>query len=217
MNLSRQYTEKDLKYFQGKRLEMVDYVPQQAKVILDVGCGAGNFGKSLKQLRSAEVWGVEIDERAAQEASNKLDKVVNAPFDGNLSLPNHTFDCVSFIDVLEHFIDPEDALEYTKKLLAPQGVVVACIPNIRYFDFLWDLLVNKKWEYTDKGILDRTHLRFFTYSSILSMFNRLNYKVELIQGIHPTGVRKFYWLNRLTLGHLEDAMYLHFVIVASVN
>lgn len=217
--LRQQYQEKYSGYFQVERHEMLQYVPQEAGTILDVGCGCGNFSELLKKSRPVEVWGVELDKQAANVAASKLDRVICAAFDSGLELPSQSFDCIIFNDVLEHMVDPFSALLYAKKLLRDGGVVVASIPNVRYFATIWDLLVHKNWKYGEWGVLDRTHLRFFTCRSIISTFSDLGYQVECIEGInpienfHPALVRRFRFLNQLLLNKIEDMRYLQFAIV----
>jgi 2-polyprenyl-3-methyl-5-hydroxy-6-metoxy-1,4-benzoquinol methylase len=210
-------------YFYKERQEMLRFLPAHAKYFLDVGCAGGSFGESLKSRYSAEVWGVEPNEYAASVASQKLDKVICDMFACTLDMPKSYFDCIIFNDVLEHLVDPYTALLYCKQLLKAKGVVVASIPNVRYFDNIWNLIVLKDWEYADYGILDRTHLRFFTRKSLLATFSSLGYQVERIEGInpleqeHPYQVRKFKWLNRFAWNQLEDMRYLQYAVVARPN
>jgi 2-polyprenyl-3-methyl-5-hydroxy-6-metoxy-1,4-benzoquinol methylase len=218
--LNQYYESKVSEYFQEERHEMLKYVPQESRIILDVGCSSGTFGQILKSSRNIEVWGVELDRDSALDASQKLDKVINAAFSPDLNLPPKEFDCIVFNDVLEHLTDPWSALTYSKELLRDGGVIVSSIPNVRYFNNAWEFLVDKNWNYTDWGILDKTHLRFFTQKSILSMFDSLNYDIESIVGInplnvlHPQHVRKFGLLNKLLLNNIEDMNYLQFAVVA---
>jgi hypothetical protein len=93
--------------------------------------------------------------------------------------------------------------------------VVASIPNVRYFFNMWNLVVHQDWQYTEQGILDRTHLRFFTRRSILATFESLGYCVECIEGINPLGrSRKFHLLNWLLFNKIEDMRYVQFAVVA---
>ena len=207
-------------YFQNQRHEMLKYIPKISSIILDIGCASGGFGQILKAERSVEIWGIEPNESAASLAAQKLDKVICGDFTSSLNLPRHSFDCIVFNDVLEHLVDPYSALLYCKELLRDEGVVVASIPNVRYFDNIWNLLFHKNWEYTDYGILDKTHLRFFTQRSMLSTFDSLGYEIKSIEGInflenkHPHQVRKFKLLNLLLLNQIEDMRYLQFAVVA---
>ena len=207
-------------YIEKERHEMLDRIPKEAATILDVGCAVGSFGQLIKSERSSEVWGIEINDYAASIAAQKLDKVICGSFDETLDLPKDKFDCIVFNDVLEHLVDPYSALLYSKTLLRDGGKIVASIPNVRYFDNVWKLLVDKDWEYTQNGILDRTHLRFFTRTSILKTFSDLGYEIESIEGInpleqeHPHRVKKFRILNYILLNQIEDMRYIQFAVVA---
>lgn len=210
-------------YVESERQEMLDFIPQNALKILDVGCAMGSFGRRLKNERSVEVWGVEINEHAASTSAEHLDKVLCGAFDEKLDLPKHYFDCITFNDVLEHFIDPYSALVYAKILLNANGKIVASIPNVRYFDNVWRFLIDRDWNYTEHGILDRTHIRFFTQKSIITTFESLGYSIDRIQGIgylesiHPHRVRKFKLLNTIFLNQMADMRYLQFAVVAAPN
>jgi 2-polyprenyl-3-methyl-5-hydroxy-6-metoxy-1,4-benzoquinol methylase len=219
--IATEYDAKDFdSYSQKERHEMLNYIPQNANNILDVGCAVGRFGQLLKEDRCVQVWGVELNEHAASIAAQKLDKVICGSFDKNLNLPYGKFDCIVFNDVLEHLVDPYNALIYSKELLRNGGTIIASIPNIRYFDNTWKFLVEKDWKYTEHGILDRTHLRFFTRKSILSTFDALGYSVNSIEGInplekeHPHQLMKFRLLNLLFCNYIEDMRYLQFAVVA---
>jgi 2-polyprenyl-3-methyl-5-hydroxy-6-metoxy-1,4-benzoquinol methylase len=208
-------------YAHVNRPEMMDYIPTSATTILDVGCATGNFGASLKAERDVKVWGVEANSQAADVARTKLDGCFNSYFDRSLKL-NMLFDCIVFNDVLEHMVDPYSALEFAKELLSNSGVIVASIPNVRFFDNVWSLLVHKNWEYRDAGILDRTHLRFFTRRSIEKMFADAGLRIETITGINPLEtqssylITRFRVLNALFFNKIEDMRWLQYAVVARV-
>ena len=138
-----------------------------------------NIWSVIKENRQIEVWGVEPFASAAAIAADKLDRVITGPFGPETDLPAGAFDCIVFNDVLEHMVEPELALRYAKLLLSAGGTILASIPNVRYFPLLWQLGVRGNWEYGDCGLLDRTHLRFFTKSSILRMFQNEGYAVRV--------------------------------------
>lgn len=212
---SQNVAQKDLGYFSQKRPEMLQYIPRGAKKILDVGCADGSFSVAVKKQNDAEVWGIELEPKVANEAEPKLHKMLVGDVNDLIdSLPDNYFDCIVFNDILEHLVDPNSLLDQIKKKLTQEGAVVASIPNVRYISTLVDLVIKKRWDYADSGILDRTHLRFFTQSSIRSMFESLGYDVIKLEGINPTKGWKFLLLNLLTLGFLSDAKYLEFACVA---
>ena len=220
------YKRKPADYFQCPRPEMLPFVPVGCRRVLDVGCAEGAFGESLKRSRGIEVWGVEPTASAAAIAKGRLDNVIEGVFGPEINLPKGIFDCILFNDVLEHMLAPEMALRYAWELLAPGGVIVASIPNIRGFPTFWLLLFHARWEYRDSGVLDKTHLRFFTKSSIIAMFEREGFKLETVCGINancgtPEASRKAWRLyrivNALCFKMFDDMKFLQFAVVASAE
>lgn len=207
---------KTIGYYTGARDEMLYFIPDNARSFLDIGCGDGNFGECLKAIsRHNIVWGSELSPDIARIASQKLDHVIVGDISNKVvEIPNNFFDCITFNDSLEHIVDPFSLLEKIKKKLSPKGVIVCSIPNIRYFKALQSLIFDKDWKYVEAGTFDRTHLRFFTHKSIIRMFKEQGYKIEIIQGIHKTKNKKIKRLNKLTLGWLEDTLYLQFALRA---
>jgi 2-polyprenyl-3-methyl-5-hydroxy-6-metoxy-1,4-benzoquinol methylase len=202
-------------YYKNCRYEMAAYIPPTTKRVLDVGCGAGSFGKVLKESGVQEVWGIEYSKDAASIASKKLDKVIQGDIIDALSeLPDGYFDVIVFNDVLEHLVDPYTVLSSLKKVLNKQGMVVASIPNVRHISVLKDLLWRKEWEYRDSGVLDRTHLRFFTRKSIVRMFTDAGYVCQKIEGINREYTPAFFLLNLLLLGNALDARFTQYSCMA---
>jgi 2-polyprenyl-3-methyl-5-hydroxy-6-metoxy-1,4-benzoquinol methylase len=202
-------------YYGKPRPEMLAFVPTSARRVLDVGCGSGRFGAELKRMRGARVWGIECVPEAARQAEGRLDGVVTGDvLEALEQLPPEPFDCIVCNDVLEHLVDPEQALLRMGKRLASGGVIVASIPNVRHFRVLRDLLFHKQWRYRDDGVLDRTHLRFFTERSIRDTFERLGFEVLRLEGINASPKRLPRLLSLLTLGWLRDLRFLQFACVA---
>ena len=205
-------------YYASPRPEMAALLPKTCKRVIDVGCGAGAFAASLKSLPQVEeVWGVEINEAVGQMAREQLDRVLIGDISELLEqLPEKYFDAVFFNDVLEHMVDPYSLLEQIKKHLAPGASVLISLPNVRYIRNLFDFLVHKDWQYQDRGILDRTHLRFFTKKSAERMIADAGYQLQFSQGIEAT--KKWYMpvLNVLTAGYFRDTFYLQYVFRAQL-
>ncbi len=123
----------DIAYFAVERREMLPYVPEGARRILEVGCGSGAFATLLRTVRGAYVVGIEPQPAAAAQAARRLDSVIEGDIDSSLGLLScERFDCIVFNDVLEHLVDPWAALAAVRPLLSADGVVVASIPNMRY-------------------------------------------------------------------------------------
>ena len=217
-NLSEQYASKSDGYYETERSEMLPFIPQDALSVLDVGCSSGGFGKLIKDmLPGAEVWGIEPSEDFAAIAKTKLDNAICSTFElGMPELAGKTFDCIIFNDVLEHLVNPEQALLDSKEYLGETGLVVASIPNILFFYQILEILVEQDWKYRDEGILDNTHLRFFTKKSIIRMFEACGYEIVKIRGINASFGLKYKTMNLLTLGFLRDWKYVQFAVEARV-
>lgn len=214
-DLIQQYSAKPPEYYHDARSELLNFVPDDAKLVLDVGCAGGDFGKRLKEEKGCVVWGIEPSEDAAKEAEKNLDKVVSSTFASDMpELDGQFFDAIFFNDVLEHLIDPKEALRIAKQYLRKSGYVIASIPNILYFPAIYMILKQQDWKYEDSGILDNTHLRFFTKKSVGRLFEESGYDIKCIEGINRYSYWKFNLLNFIFLNHMTDWRYLQFAVVA---
>lgn len=207
---------KTLDYYDNNRKEVAKYIPSEIKSILDVGCGQGAFLQLIKEKTSAKTWGIEMEPEMAEIAKKHTDTVLIGKVEDVIgSLPDRYFDCISFNDVLEHLLAPADILQLIKPKFSNNGILVASIPNVRYFGNLYELIVKKDWEYKDAGILDATHLRFFTKKSMKRMLELAGYKIVLQVGVNPITDLRFKLFNTLTLGTVNDTKYLQYVCIAS--
>ena len=209
------YDEKEAEYFTHLRPEMLALLPDSAKTVLDVGCGEGVFAKQIKDKNNAEAWGIELMEEPAQLAAKVLDNVFVGPYQKFLDdLPDDYFDVVYCNDVLEHLVDPYSFLGGLKSKLSANGVVISSIPNIRYLDAFQKIILQKKFEYQEHGIFDKTHLRFFTKSSIAQMYKDQGYEIIEHKGINRTRSIRPYLFNIPFLFTAMDMFYLQFATVA---
>lgn len=169
-------------YFQGQRSDVADLVPGGCTRVLDVGCGYGGLGRNLRARGVAQVFGVEIN----PDAASQLADVYAGHWIGDVEqvkLPTgiEAFDCIVFADVLEHLRDPWGTLARYLQWLRPEGHVVVSIPNVRNIALLYNLIVRGRWRYEDSGLLDRTHLRFFTRREIMELLSAAGLELELIR------------------------------------
>jgi methionine biosynthesis protein MetW len=137
------------------------------KKVLDVGCATGYLARALRE-QGCQVSGVEFDQAAAEEAAPALDKVVVGDLeqlDLAAEFAGDQFDVIVFGDVLEHLRDPLPVLRSVRELLRPGGAVVISVPNIAHADVRLSLLQGK-FDYRSLGLLDVTHVRFFTRESL---------------------------------------------------
>ncbi|MBV6623515.1 MAG: class I SAM-dependent methyltransferase [Rivularia sp. (in: Bacteria)] len=178
------FLEKDLDENSSLK-KMLRLIGEQKRVV-DFGCATGYFARLLNN-RGCEVVGVEINSKAAKVARNYCEEVIIADLDF-VSLDEifsdkiavEKFDVAVFGDILEHLRNPWQVLEETRKLLTPQGFVIASIPNIAHGAIRLALLQGN-FEYKALGILDNTHLRFFTRKTVAQLFEESGYLVDVIE------------------------------------
>lgn len=208
------YDNKPDNYFNNSRHEMLDFLPENTKTLLDVGCGEGAFASFIKEKHQTETWGIELMKEEGEKAKKLLDKVFIGEVENFIDeLPDEYFDAIYFNDVLEHLVDPYMVLEKIKSKLSKDGVIISSIPNMRYHSALKNLVLNKDWEYQDHGIMDKTHLRFFTGKSIANMYTRLGYKILTHKGINKTKSIKPYLYNLPLFFTAMDMRYLQYATV----
>ena len=194
---------------------MIPYIPKSTRRLLDIGCGKGEFARTVHEKLGAETWGIEPNIDAATHAKSNLQHVLTGSVESHIeNLPDGHFDCISLNDVIEHLIDPWAVVGMLRSKLTSNGVIVASIPNIRHYKVLGDLLFHAEWRYTDSGVLDKTHLRFFTPKSLHRFFEECGYSIADFRGVRESRKLKLRLLRWLSFGHLWDVAYKQFAIVA---
>lgn len=164
-------------YFGHDRAELAELVPREARRILEVGCGAGRLGELLKSRQPAEVTGIELNPDAARRAQARLDRVLTCDIEEcEAEFAPGAFDCIICADVLEHLRDPQATLRQLRRWLSPDGHLVVSLPNVQHFTVVNSLL-NGNWTYEPAGLLDRTHLQFFTRREIEKLFYRAGFAI----------------------------------------
>jgi SAM-dependent methyltransferase len=147
--------------------------------VLEFGCSTGYMSKVLHDRLGATVVGVELNAEAAELAKAECDRVLVGDaeeLDLEAELGSERFDAILFADVLEHLREPAALLKRVRPLLAEGGVVVASIPNIAHASVRLALL-GGSFRYRDQGLLDETHLRFFTREGVEDLFESSGYVV----------------------------------------
>jgi len=214
------YNNKSDIYYSKSRPEMLEFLPETATTILDVGCGEGIFAKSLKEhsKNNLEIWGIELMEEQGLKAKNILDKVlIGKCEDLIVELPSNYFDVIYFNDVLEHLVDPSSVLNLMKAKLNDNGLIVSSIPNVRYHNTFMDLVLNKNWDYQSSGVLDKTHLRFFTKKSIVKMYESMDFEIIEHKGINRSKSIKPYLYNILFLFSAMDIFFPQYATVVRIK
>lgn len=166
-------------YYTTKRPDMMTLIREKPTRVLEVGCGAGGFSAQLE----AETWGIEPFADAAEEASRVLSKVLAGTYEQvESNLPDRYFDLVVCNDVIEHMPDHDRFLKAVKQKMAPGATLIGSLPNILHLTAVVKLMLLKDWPYSESGILDRTHLRFFTKKSIRRTLEENGYAIEALKG-----------------------------------
>ena len=184
----RQKWKIDINYYSQIRMELQPFLRknEQQINILEVGCGMGaTLGYLRDTLAPCNVYGVELNSMAASYAKHYIPNIIQ----GNIETMDlncyeeNMFDYILLPDVLEHLHDPEAVLNKLKKYLKPSGFIVASIPNIMHYSVMLELLKGN-FTYEDSGILDRTHIHFFTLQEIFKMFMCCGFEIVETQGKH---------------------------------
>jgi GT2 family glycosyltransferase/2-polyprenyl-3-methyl-5-hydroxy-6-metoxy-1,4-benzoquinol methylase/tetratricopeptide (TPR) repeat protein len=178
---------KDTSYFEFDRPDVLALVPVTAKKVLDVGCGAGRLGASLKSRQAAHVSGVELNPRAAAIAEALIDdvRIVNLETD-TVDFADGQFDCVICADILEHLRQPEVVLKKIRQWLSPSGSLVVSVPNVRNHTVIHSLLAGN-WTYESAGLLDADHVRFFTRRELEKLLFRAGFEIEELRVVPGEG------------------------------
>ncbi len=201
-------------YYEGIRKEIIDFIPQEYTKVLEIGCGRGGFRENVS--KTCEYWGVEPHKDVAAIAAKNIDKVLTGTFEEVFDdLPDNYFDLVICNDVIEHMVDHHKFYEQIKAKCVKNAYMIGSLPNVRYISNLIELLRKKDWEYKETGILDKTHLRFFTNRSIKRDFLAHQFDIEKLYGINEISLSETTVTVRLKIilfHHLfgEDTKFMQF-------
>ena len=155
------------------------------KRVLEVGCASGSQSRFMKEQLRCRVTGIEVDADAAESARPYCDQVVVGDLE-NIDLREvdggGKYDVVLFADVLEHLVNPSAALAKVARVLADDGYVIASVPNVAHESVILDLC-RGKFDYKPYGLLDNTHIRFFTKKTVYSTFERAGYVIASLDRV----------------------------------
>lgn len=181
-------------YYDGANYRIVEFVPLRARRVLEIGCAEGKLGAEIKSRNQCEYWGIDVHEPSIEVAETRLDQALCIDIESvsPLPLPDDSFDCLIFGDVLEHLQDPEKLLSSMRRHLIPECTLVVNVPNVAHWSVIQQLL-SGNFEYADSGILDRTHLRFFTPNSFRAMLWRCGFVPTAVKYLTIPNVEQIDW------------------------
>jgi 2-polyprenyl-3-methyl-5-hydroxy-6-metoxy-1,4-benzoquinol methylase len=170
-------------YLDNVNLPLIDMFDGAPRRVLELGCATGRFGEVLKErFGNVSVVGIDANRAAAELAANLLDRVICARIEdldfAAQGFAEQEFDAVIVADILEHLTNPWRLLERLRPFIAPDGQLLASIPNARNLTLLSQLADAGRWSYQAQGLLDITHIRFFTLFEMRRMFEETGYRAE---------------------------------------
>lgn len=218
------YDNKQKNYFINVRKDLLDLIPNENKngTMLEIGAGEGNTLLYAKENNYAKkIYGIELFEiKNSNQNNDQFEEFLIANIETTkLHFDELMFDVILLGDVLEHLVDPYTTLNDLKKFLKPNGVIVASIPNIREWNTMKTIFLKGDFRYDDSGILDKTHLRFFTKKNIIELFEKNNYEIKKI--ISNNNGSKIKYLKRLRLFKLflqiffKELLTIQYLVVAT--
>jgi 2-polyprenyl-3-methyl-5-hydroxy-6-metoxy-1,4-benzoquinol methylase len=207
----RLYDSKQQGYFQGSRPDVVKLIPNGQNKILELGCGEGKTLLNAKhQGKASEVVGIDIISPMYSHA--ELDSYLQGDID-NMSIPypDEYFDVLICADVLEHLVDPWQALHRVSKLLKKDGILVVSLPNARDYLMFVAVFLKGSFTYKSEGLFDRGHIRFFCKKDIIRLIEGAGLKIVKFD-FKLEKIRKLVWF--LTAGVLEQFLVKQYLVVA---
>ena len=191
-------------YGDDPRTELIDLIKEAPEQILEIGCSSGATGMAIKQkFPDVKYIGIDTDKESAENAQTRLDKVIIADIEkvqlNTLGFKKECFDLIICADILEHLFDPWKMLYDLREYLTPDGKIFTSIPNVQYINQIINLL-HGKWKYEDHGLLDATHIRFFTLHEIVKMFNGTDYDITHCSGVTNPKMDSDTWPNDFDFG-----------------
>ena len=164
-------------YYGQQRPELVAMLPESLGRVLDVGCGAGGVGRTLRE-HATRLVGIELDEQAAALAREVYDVVLIGDVDARLGELEPAFDTILAYDVLEHLANPASVLRRLRAVAAPGALLHVSVPNARHFTLVRDLVFHGTFGYTEMGHRDSTHVRWLTRADLVALLRDAGWSVE---------------------------------------
>jgi 2-polyprenyl-3-methyl-5-hydroxy-6-metoxy-1,4-benzoquinol methylase len=185
-------------YHTPGRPDLVAMYSNEPSLVIDIGCAAGSTAALIKQrFPSSQVWGIEMNRAAAQVAEGKIDRVLVGKFEDfdleREGIAKGSLDGVLLADVLEHMYNPWDVMVKLRPYLSQKGQLVLSIPNVRNL-LLMDGLSRGSWTYGASGLLDITHIRFFTFTEIVKFCTETGYRIVRSENAIDARLHQF-WKN----------------------
>jgi 2-polyprenyl-3-methyl-5-hydroxy-6-metoxy-1,4-benzoquinol methylase len=207
--------------YESRREDLIAYVPNDSKVILDIGCAKGFLGELLKRRQDCFVTGVEYSYGLIDDAKKRLDRVIVGDIEKVVKNNElDVYDCIICGDVLEHLNDPWSLVKSLKGYLKKSGIFIASVPNVNNWAIIYEMLLGR-WDYVPFSILSGTHIRFFTRRTFIEMFIDAGYSVENVFfqsiGVHPKGEEFIKKISKLETSVNKEELQASEIVVIARN
>lgn len=200
-----EYDHKD-KYDDQPRTDLLEFLPEKFETVLEIGCGNGATGALIKEKYPGLTYvGLEIDVGAARMAEKRLDAVISGDVEKmtaeQLAFSKESFDLIIAADVLEHLYDPWRAMGFIRYFNQIRGKILITVPNTQYINVIANL-VHGHWTYEKYGLMDATHIRFFTWTEIEKLLKGAGYRILQTASKLPFNLDDQQWPQDITVGDL---------------
>jgi SAM-dependent methyltransferase len=192
-------------YFTHLRMPLLELIKEKPKKVLEVGCAVGQTLQYIKSKGAELVVGIEIFPDVAEVAGTcpEIDRVIVGNIENlELDYPPEYFDLIIVGFVIEHVADPWAVMNKLNRYLKPGGQLIGSLPNVRHLSVLLPLIFQGKWDYQDEGIMDWTHLRFFTKKTISDLLQSTGFLATDVCG--EINRRRLSFMNIMTLNMMRD-------------
>jgi methionine biosynthesis protein MetW len=208
---------KDISYYSYERRDLLEIVPSIYGEVLDVGCGAGaTIALLLGQKGVSGVTGIERSQTACEVAWSRNMNVIQANVQNDvLPFQEKHFDFILFGDILEHLYDPWTVLKKFRSYLKDNGTMLLSIPNVKHYKNLKRLLLHDEWTYLQAGVLDYTHIRFFTRKEAIKLVENSGMKIVTIR--YRTNRNKIFRLLKWIFGDRIMTLWAEQFLLAAIK
>jgi len=189
---------------------ILQFLDESDRLILDIGCGAGDTGRLIQETYpNTKVTGVTCSQIEYEEALTKLSSCVYLNLEDETlpDIPKQTFDVLCFCHVLEHLVDPVKVINKLLPYLKPNGKVIIALPNVANWRSRWKLAIGR-FEYTDGGVFDRTHLHFYTFYTapqyLINPIPALKIEAHTVNGSVPLSFLRHHFLSPSIKKNLDN-------------
>lgn len=208
--------------YEGVNTSLLPLLPKTIDRLLDLGCGSGGLGHLIKSQISCDYVGVTYSKQEAEKAATLLDQVIIADLNTFDPLTLGKFDCVICSHVLEHLYWPQDVLTRIRLSLSEQGVLIVALPNVLHWKQRMQFMQGR-FRYTDGGLMDQTHFRFYDWQTALDLIESSGFRVisRQAEGNFPQpGIRRLMGnlsqqLDHFAVGRWPGLFGSQFLMVAA--